>query len=93
MAFLPCLFNMLIEPILFYGSETWPLTTHQQERLDETYINLLRRAQNIHWSEHATRERIYSNLPPLSQKLAERRLQFAGHCQRAMGEIAQSLLL
>ena len=87
------LFNVLIEPILLYGSETWTLTTHQQQRLDGTYTNLLRRAQNIHWSEHATREHIYDNLPPLSQTLAKRRLQFAGHCQRAMGKIVQSLLL
>ena len=33
-------------------------------------------------------ESIYGNLPPLSQKLAKWRLQFAGHCLRAMGEIA-----
>ena len=37
--------------------------------------------------------RIYGNLPPLSQKLAKRRLQFAGHFQRTMGEIVQSLVL
>ena len=40
-----------------------------------------------------TGERIYGNLPPLSQKLAKRRLQFTGHCQRAMGEIVQYHLL
>ena len=87
------LFNMLIEPILLYESEMWTLNTGQQQRLDGTYTNLLRRAQNIHQSENATRERIYGNLPPLSQKLTKRRLQFAGHCQIAMGEIVQSLLL
>ena len=36
---------------------------------------------------------IHENLRPLSQKLATRQLQFAGHCQRAVGEITQSLLL
>ena len=36
---------------------------------------------------------IYGNLLPLSQKLAKRQLQFAGHCQRAMGEVAPSFLL
>ena len=84
---------MLIEPILLYASETWTLTRRQQQRLYGTYTNLLRRAQIIHWSEPAARERIYGNLPPLSQKLAYRRLQFAGHYQRATGEIVQSLLL
>ena len=87
------LFNMLIEPILLYESETWTLTTGQQQRLDGTYTNLLRRVQNIHLSENATRERIYGNLPPLSQKLTKRRLQFAGHFQRAMDQNVQSLLL
>ena len=84
---------MLIEPILLYRSETWTLITCQQQWLAGTYTNLLWRAQNIHWSEHVTHERICCNLPPLSQKLAKQRLQFAGHCQRAMGEIIQSLLL
>ena len=53
----------------------------------------LQHAQNIHWFEHATHEHIYGNLTPLSQKLAQWRLQFTGHYQIAMGEIAQSLLL
>ena len=86
---------MLIEPILLYGPETWTLTSRQQQRLDGTYTNLLPRAQNIHFSEHATRsqEHLRGNLLPLSHKLAKRQLQFAGHCQRAMGENNQSLLL
>ena len=48
---------MLIEPILLYGSETWTLASRQQQPLDGTYTNLLPRAQNIHFSEHATRSR------------------------------------
>ena len=45
---------MLIEPILLYSLETWTQTSRQQQ-LDGTDTNLLPRAQNIHFSEHATR--------------------------------------
>ena len=86
-------FKTLIEPILLYGAETWTLTTRQQKRLDGTFTNMLRRVQNIHWAEHATLERIYGDIPPLSQKITTRRLSFAGHCHRATEQIVQPLLL
>ena len=87
------LFQSLIEPILLYGAETWTLTARLHKRLDGTYTNLLRRAQNIHWKEHATLERIYGSLTPISQRLRQKRLQFAGHCRRAENELISSLLL
>ena len=87
------LFQHLVEPVLFYGAETWTLTQTTQKRLDGTYTNLLCRVQNIHWSEHATKERIYGNLAPSSDILMHRRHQFAGHCLRAESEIISSLLL
>ena len=31
------IFKTLIEPILLYGSETWTLTSKQQQRVDGTY--------------------------------------------------------
>ena len=87
------LFTSLIEPILTYGAETWTLTTKLQKRMDGTYTNLLRRAQNIHWSEHATKQRIYGKLEPISKRLCKKRLPFAGHCHRATNEVISSLLL
>ena len=87
------LFQYLVKPGLLYGAETWYLTQTTQKRLDGTYTNLLRRVQNIHCSEHATKERVYGNLPPISDTLMRRRLQFAGHCQRAESEIISSLML
>ena len=86
------LFQYLVEPVLLYGAETWTLTQTTQKRLDGTYTNLLRRVQNIHWSEHATKERIYGSLPPISDTLMRHHLQFAGHCLRAESEIISSLL-
>ena len=87
------IFKTLIEPILLYGAETWTLTTRQQKRLDRAYTNMLRRVQNIHWSEHATLEHIYGDIPPLSQKVIKRRLSFAGHCHRATEEMIHHVLL
>ena len=87
------LFQSLVEPILMYGAETWTLITVLQRRLYGTYTNLLRRAQNIHWKEHATLQRIYGKLKPISSRLCQKRLQFAGHCYRADDEIVSSLLL
>ena len=87
------IFKTLIEPILLYGAETWTLTTRQQKRLDGAYTNMLRRVQNIHWSEHATLEHICGDIPPLSQKVIKRRLSFAGHCHRATEEMIHHVLL
>ena len=87
------IFRQLIEPILLYGAETWTLTARQQKRLDGTYTNLLRRVQVIDWSEHTTLRQIYGDIPPLSQKVAKRRLSLAGHCYRAAGEVIHPLLL
>ena len=86
------LFQATIEKILMYGSETWTLTSKQQKRLDGTYTNLLRRVQNIHWTQHATLKDIYGKLPKISSKLIQRRVQFAGHCYRAKDEIISSLM-
>ena len=36
------LFRAAVEPIILYGAEPWTLTLKQQQRLDETYTNLLR---------------------------------------------------
>ena len=87
------LFRAAVESILLYGAETWTLTLKQQQRLDGTYTNLLRRVQNIHWSSHASLREIYRELPPISARLAKRRLLFAGHCCRAEGEVVSHLLL
>ena len=87
------LFKSTVEPILMYGSETWTLHTRQQRRLDGCYTNLLRRVQNISWKQHYTLQQIYDKIPPVSERLAQRRVQFAGHCYRAEGELISDLIL
>ena len=86
------LFQATIEKILMYGSETWTLTSKQRKRLDGKYTNLLRRVQNIHWTQPATLKDIYGRLPKISSKLIQRRVQVAGHCYRAKDEIISSLM-
>ncbi|KAI8502714.1 hypothetical protein Bbelb_194160 [Branchiostoma belcheri] len=53
----------------------------------------LHKAKNLSWKQHPTLTNIYGNLPKVSQKLSQRRLQFAGHCYRADQEVISSLIL
>ena len=67
-------FQALIEPVRIYGSETWTLSVRFEKRLDGTYLNLLRRVQNISWRLHATLNTIYGDLSPISLKVKQKRL-------------------
>ena len=87
------IFKTLIEPILLYGSETWTLSSKQQDRLDGNYTRLLMRVKNLSWKCHPTKEQIYGNLPPVSQVIKRRRVQFAGHCFRASKEVVSPFIL
>ena len=87
------IFKTLIEPILLYGSETWTLTSKQQQRVDGTYTRLLMRVKNISWKRHPTKQQIYNNLTPVSNIIKRRRIQFAGHCFRASNEMASKFVL
>ena len=87
------LFQVTIQPILLYGSETWTLSSKQQKRLDGTYTCLLRRIQDISWRQHKTIKEIYAGLPRVSVVVCKRRLRFAGHCYRASTEAVSPLVL
>jgi hypothetical protein len=87
------IFRATVEPILLYGSETWTLSRKLEKRLDGTYTRLLMRAQNLSWKRHPTISEIYNQLPRVSCLVKSRRIQFAGHCYRADGEVISSLLL
>ena len=75
-------FIATIESILLYGCETWTLNETLEKQLNGTYTRMLRKALNIHWSSHTTNEVLYGELPRVSDKVASRRLQLAGHCHR-----------
>ena len=69
------------------------MTETQERSLNGTYTRMLRKALNIHWSAHVTNEKLYGKLPPVSNKVASRRLQLAGHCFRHSELSTQKLIL
>ena len=86
-------FRATVEAVLLYGSVTWTLTKHLEQRLSGTYTRMLRAALNISWREHPTIKRLYGNLPNVITTIRERRMRFAGHCWRHKEELAADTLL
>jgi exonuclease III len=86
-------FVACIESILLYGCEAWAMTVKLEKSLNGTYTRMLRKALNIHWSSHTRNEELYGDLPAVSDKIASRRLQLAGHCYRHPELSAQQLVL
>ena len=83
----------IVETVLLYGSTTWTMTKKQVKGLDGTYTRMLRAALDISWEEHPTKKDLYGHLPPISAKIIERRLRFAGHCHRSKMELVSEVLL
>ena len=75
-------FVATVESILIYGCESWAVNDKMEKMLNGTYTRMLRRVLNVHWSSHTTNEQLSGKLPLLSDKIAARRLQLAGHCFR-----------
>ena len=73
-------FIVTIESILLYGCENWTLTEALRQSLDGTYTKMLRKALNVHWTNHTPNVELYGDLPRVSDKIASRRLQLAGYC-------------
>jgi hypothetical protein len=86
-------FLATVESILLYGCESWSLTEKIEKQLDGCYTRMLRKALNVHWSAHMTNAELYGKLPKLSDKIASRRLQLAGHCHRHPELSTQKLVL
>lgn len=86
------LFRACVESILLYGSETWTVTRIFEARIDGCYTQLLRRVLNVSWRDHMTNTELYGDLVPLSTVLRRRRLQFAGHCTRALDQPVSKLV-
>ena len=86
------IFRATVEPVLVYGSESWPLTAAQERSLDGTYTRLLRKALNISYQSHTTNSSLYGSTPPISSTIRMRRLRFAGHCHRRVDNPVQVAL-
>ena len=87
------LFLATVESVLLYGSETWTIDKSLQKRLDGCYTRMLRMALDISWTQKLTNLQLYGELPPVSSKVAHRRMLIAGHCVRHPEEEASKLVL
>ena len=79
-------FKATVESVLFYGAETWTLTTQLTSRICGAYTNLLRKALNIPWTAHMTNRELYGNLPRADDIIRHRRLHFTGHAARCIAD-------
>ena len=76
-------FRATVETVLLYGSVTWILTKKLENKLDGTYISILRYILNKSWRDHPINAELYGNIPPISHLILERRIRYAGHCYRS----------
>ena len=74
------LFVATVESVLLYGSETWIFDKSMQKQQDGYYTRIRRMALNVSWKQHLTNEQLYRDLPLVSSKVRQRRLQLSGHC-------------
>ena len=61
------------------------------KRLEGCYTKMLRMALNVSWKSKIPNQQLYGDLPPVSSKVAYRRLLLAGHCVRHPEEEASKL--
>ena len=78
------LYKTYIEPVLLYNSETWSLTSKQEESLDSFHRRLLRIVMNIRYPKIISSKKLYNitKETPLSTKIKKRRLALLGHILR-----------
>ena len=87
------LFISTVESTLLYGSETWTVSKTLEKKLNECYTCMLRMCLNVSWQQKLTNDQLYGDLPPVSHKVAIRRMRLAGHCARHPELVASSLIL
>ena len=85
-------FRVTVDSVLFYGSETWTVTTKLEKSVNGCYTRMLRTALNVQWKQHMNNQELYGSLPRVSEKIRVRRLRLAGHCARHNEEIASKAL-
>ena len=61
-------------------STIWCGNVDNYTNYDGCYTIMLRMALNVSWKQHITNIQLYGELPPVSTKVQQRRMQLAGHC-------------
>lgn len=70
------------EAVLLYGVETWTVTKKLAKCIDGCYTRMLQKALNVSWKAYLTNEELYQDLPRVTEKIQQRRMQLAGHAVR-----------
>ena len=74
------IFRARIEPILFYGAQTWAITATLAKTMDSCYTRMLRKALGWKFRDRKSSEEIYKGMEKPSKFVQKRRIEFVGHC-------------
>ena len=85
-------FQAAVVSILLYGFTTWTLTKRMEKKLDGNYTRMLRAVLNKSWSQHATKEQLYGQLPPMTNTIKVRQTRHTGHGWRSKDELISDIL-
>jgi hypothetical protein len=88
-------FDALVVSIYMYGMETWSIGTKLLAKITGTYTQMVRFVKNVRVYSAATAMSntvLFEGLDRIEDTLVQRRLRFAGHCQRSKQPVADLLL-
>ena len=80
-------FQVVVVPILLYGSTTWLLTKRMKKKLEGNYTRNLRAILNEFWSQHPKKQLLYGHRQPITKTIKVRRTRHAGHCWNSRDEL------
>ena len=86
-------FQAVVVLILIYGCTTWTLTKCIEKKLDSNYTRMLWAILNNSWSQHPTKQQLYSYLPLIMRTIKVRWTRHVEHCWRSKDELFSNILL
>ena len=63
-----------------------------EKKLDGNYTRMLWAVLNKSWSQHSTKQQLYSHLTPITKTIEVRQTKHAGHCWRSKDELISDIL-
>ena len=63
-----------------------------EKRLDGNYTRMLRAILNKSWTQHPTKQQLYSHHPPITKTIKIRWTRYAGHCWGSRDELISAIL-
>ena len=82
------LVNVLVFPVVLYGSESWTMTKADRRRVDAFEMWCWRRVLRISWTERVTNKEVLARTSPhmsLEAMALKHKLSYFGHVMRAHG--------